>query len=83
MQSFMMERVYQHYRVIRMANKAKRFLEDLFNAYLNDSNQLPPAYKARVKEEGKHRVICDYIAGMTDRFAQDEFIRLFHPYERV
>jgi len=83
MQAFMMERVYRHYRVIRMANKAKRFLEELFKAYLTDINQLPPAYKERVEEEGKHRVICDYIAGMTDRFAQDEFIRLFHPYERV
>ena len=83
MQNFMRKEVYNHFRVVRMVTKAKRFVEDLFHAYLENENQLPPAYKARVAEDGKHRVICDYIAGMTDRFAQDEFIRLFYPYERV
>ena len=44
---------------------------------------LPLKHQVKMEREGRERVICDYIAGMTDRFALDEFKRLFEPYERV
>jgi dGTPase len=81
--SFLFDNVYRHYRVARMASKAKRFIAELFAAYVADARQLPPEYQERCAEEGVHRVACDYIAGMTDRYAQDEYTKLFHPFERV
>lgn len=83
MRDFLVSKLYQHYRVVRMSNKARRFIESLFENYLDNSDQLPPTTQARLKEEGKHRVICDYIAGMTDRYALDEYKKFFEPYERV
>jgi dGTPase len=80
---FLKKNLYQHYKVIRMSNKAHRFIEELFNVYLAKPDQLPPTSHSRIKHQGAHRVICDYIAGMTDRYAQDEYKKLFQPYERV
>ena len=80
---FLMRNLYHHYRVVRMSDKAKRFVKDLFEVYLKNSEQLPPAFSNRVSQEGPHRVICDYLAGMTDRFALDEYKRFFDPYEKV
>jgi len=83
LQQFLMVHVYQHYRVIRMASKARRFIEELFAAYVQNPGQLPDSALERVEEEGLHRAVCDYIAGMTDRYAQDEYLKLFAPFERV
>lgn len=83
MREFLTNNLYQHYRVVRMANKAYRFIGSLFNIYADMPEQLPPNTKARLKKEDKHRVICDYIAGMTDRYALDEYKKFFEPYERV
>jgi len=83
LRNLLLRKVYRHYRVVRMSEKAKRFVEDLFRAYCKKSEQLPPDYQAQVKKHGLERTVCDYIAGMTDRYAQDEYKRLFHPYERV
>lgn len=80
---FLHQELYQHYRVVRMTEKGQRLLRSLFESYLKKPGQLPPSVRERSKEEGLHRAICDYIAGMTDRFAQDEYKRLFEPYERV
>ena len=80
---FLMKHLYHHYRVVRMSDKAKRFVKDLFEVYLKNPEQLPPTFSGRVLSEGAHRVICDYLAGMTDRFALDEYKRFFDPYERV
>ena len=77
------DNVYQHYRVSRMAHKAKRFVKQLFKAFTAQPRQLPPYYQAWVEEQGLHQGVCDYIAGMTDRYAQDEYMRLFAPFERV
>ncbi|MFH1868302.1 MAG: deoxyguanosinetriphosphate triphosphohydrolase [Candidatus Omnitrophota bacterium] len=74
---------YKNYRVIRMAEKAKRFIKKLFDVYLSTPDILPPYYQAKIKEHGDYRVICDYIAGMTDRYALDEYKKFFEPYERV
>ena len=66
-----------------MTDKGQRFIRSLFEAYLKKPGQLPPTVKGRVQKDGLHRAICDYIAGMTDRYAQDEYRRLFEPFERV
>lgn len=80
---FLMNNLYKNFRVIRMSDKARRFIKDLFNVYLEKKEQLPPEDQSKIKKYGLHRVICDYIAGMTDRYALDEYKKLFEPYERV
>jgi len=83
LEDFLLHRVYHHYRVARMTNKAKRFIKDLFDSYIDDPSQLPPEFQEMIEHDGKERTVCDYIAGMTDRHAQDEYKRLFYPFERV
>ena len=83
LRKFLLDNLYQHYRVVRMSDKAARFIRDLFKVYLTKPQQLPPKFQKRLKKEGAHRVICDYIAGMTDRYALDEYKKFFEPYERV
>ena len=75
--------MYRHYRVHRMKSKARRILEALFLAYQSDPELLPAQYQQKAKVEGKERIICDYIAGMTDRYAIEEYERLFNPRQRV
>ena len=83
LRAFLKARLYRHYRVVRMSDKARRFLRALFDVYLARPEQLPPGSQKRLKSEGPHRVICDYLAGMTDRYAQDEYKKFFEPFERV
>ncbi|MEE2708324.1 MAG: deoxyguanosinetriphosphate triphosphohydrolase [Gemmatimonadota bacterium] len=83
LRKFLIANFYQHFRVARMSRKAVRFLEDLFQEYRADLRQLPPAARRDLETESAERVICDYIAGMTDRYALDDHKRLFDPYERV
>ncbi len=83
LEAFLNDKLYRHYRVVRMTTKAKRFVRELFQAYLADERQLPDDYRAAAHAEGLYRAICDYIAGMTDRYAQDEYKKLFYPFERV
>ena len=61
----------------------RRFLERMYEAYLAEPRLLPTRYVRRMDTVGRERVICDYIAGMTDRYCQDEYRRLFEPFERV
>ena len=83
MREILLNRLYRHYRVVRMSNKASRFLRSLFQVYIDDPRQLPPHAQAEIPKRGKHRVICDYMAGMTDRYALDQYKKFFEPYERV
>jgi dGTPase len=82
---FLYERLYRHWRVMRMQAKAQRVLEAIFEAYTQEPAQLPDAVQARiaVTKEPMERIVCDYMAGMTDRFALDEYARLFDPAVRV
>ena len=84
LRDFLYANVYRHYRVVRMAEKASRFLRELFGAYLSQPAQLPPGAQMRqqAEEAGLERVICDYIAGMTDRYALQEYEKLFDPFSR-
>ncbi len=79
----LMEKLYHHYRVVRMSIKAKRFIQELFKFYIANPRALPAPIQARLANEGIGRIVCDYIAGMTDRYALDEYKKLFDPYEKV
>ena len=83
LKDFLGRNLYKHYRVLRMANKAERILEGLFKVYSKEPRLLPPHFSSEIERVGKERLICDYIAGMTDRFALDEYKKLFDPYEKV
>ncbi len=83
LKDFLQKNVYQHYKVERMRVKAERFVTLLFSTYRDNPTLLPQKYRERIEIEPKERVICDYIAGMTDRYALDEYKKLFEPYERV
>jgi len=80
----LLERLYKHHRVSRMAMKAQKIMTDLFETYMDEPQQMPPHIHRRIEAgEQTARVVADYIAGMTDRFALDEYKKLFDPYERV
>lgn len=102
LKKFLMENLYRHYRVIRMADKAERIITELFKAYVHNPKIIPPSFLRRYdkkegarnprftvkgarveKEDPIERIVCDYIAGMTDRFALDEYKKLFDPHEKV
>ena len=83
LKAFLNTNMYRHFRVVRMGDKAARILRDLFQAYVDEPAQLPPRFQERIPEDGLQRVVCDYIAGMTDRFAMDEHLKLFDPTVRV
>lgn len=73
---FLRENLYWHYQVLRMTDKARRIIGDLFGAFMGDPRLLPPQYQRKAGED-KARAIADYIAGMTDRYAMKEHRRLF------
>jgi dGTPase len=78
------ERLYAHYRVTRMAMKAQKVIAGLFEAYTNEPRQMPPeARRAGGGGEPPARLVADYIAGLTDRSALEEYRRLYDPLERV
>ncbi len=77
LKDFLYTRLYRHHRVVRMAVKAERIIVDLFTAYANEPEILPAHVQELIEGYGLERTICDYIAGMTDRFAVDEHAKLF------
>lgn len=83
LKKFLFKNLYRHYRVERMADKAERILRDLFRAYTHNPKILPPWVFERAGSDDPMRAICDYVAGMTDRFALDEHQKLYDPHARV
>jgi dGTPase len=83
LEAFLHERVYRHHRVIRLALKGRRILRQLFDEFCRCPELLPERYFCHVGARGRERTICDYLAGMTDRYAQDEYLKLFQPYTNV
>jgi dGTPase len=73
---FLFQNLYRHYRVVRMSEKARRVVRDLFAAFTREPRLLPPEYQQRA-EDGLERAVCDYIAGMTDRYAIREHRRIY------
>jgi dGTPase len=76
LKQFLRLNLYQHYRVARMTNKARRIVADLFHAFITEPRLLPPQYRDQTMTEPA-RAVADYIAGMTDRYAIREHRRLF------
>lgn len=77
---FLTERMYRHWRVNRTRSQAKRLLAEMFQLFLSQPDVLPREWYVRVTEGDQQdlaRGVCDYIAGMTDRFAIEEHRRLF------
>jgi dGTPase len=74
---FLFDHLYWHFQVLRMAAKAQRIVRDLFTAFLSEPKLLPTDYQRQLGDGGQPRVIADYIAGMTDRYAIGEHKRLF------
>ncbi|NCC21785.1 MAG: deoxyguanosinetriphosphate triphosphohydrolase [Alphaproteobacteria bacterium] len=85
LRDFLFERMYRHYTINRIWLKVERLVHDLFKAFFEHPGCLPDRWQQDVKEAGgltddaaRARVICDYIAGMTDRYAMREHERLFN-----
>ncbi len=83
LKQFLGEHVYRHHRVLRMTSKAQRVLHELFEAFMGDTRLMPPEYHQAAQRISAARVVADYIAGMTDRYAILEHRRLFEPGERT
>jgi dGTPase len=83
LKSFLYQNVYCHHRVLMMQEKASRFIRELFGAYVSNVKQLPTRFRAWSDKVGVERAVSDYIAGMTDRYAQGEYKKLFHPFEHI
>jgi len=80
LRAFLWENMYRHYKVNRMISRAKRTVSDLFEAFMHDPSVLPTSWRRRAGEAGETataRVVCDYIAGMSDAFAIEEHRKLF------
>lgn len=80
LKKFLFERMYRHFRVNRSMSKAKRIVADLFTLLHAEPELLPPEWQAGcdgVRGMKSARRVCDYIAGMTDKFAIEEHKRLF------
>jgi dGTPase len=82
LKDFLYANLYRNYRVVRMQVKAERIVTDLFNAYRNEPLILPKHVQELVATYGLERTTCDYVAGMTDRFAVEEHRKLFEPTVR-
>jgi dGTPase len=90
LKQFLREQVYRHQRVLRMTTKAKRVVSALFTAFMDEIKLMPAehrdtALRAEQRDgvSGRARIVADYIAGMTDRYAILEYQRLFDPAERT
>jgi dGTPase len=78
------EHLYTHYRVTRMAMKAQKIIAGLFEGYMSEPRQMPPeARRPAAGGDSAARTVADYIAGMTDRSALEEFRKLYDPLARV
>ncbi len=82
LKDFLYQNMYHHYRIMRMSMRAEHFISEIFHSFVSEPKQLPPEEQARIKEEGIHRVVADYIASMTDRSAQWAYRGLFDPLTR-
>jgi len=82
LKDFLYKNLYRHYRVVRMQVKAERLITDLFNSYRSEPLMLPDTVQPLIATRGLERTICDYIAGMTDRYAVEEHQKLFNHLEK-
>ncbi len=83
LKDYLYQNMYRHYRLVRMQVKAERFISELFQAYMSEPEMLPTKTQQRLEYLPAERVIGDYIAGMTDRYAIEEWEKLFDPYRKA
>ncbi len=84
LRAFLYERMYKHFKVNRMRSQAKRILKELFHVFMSEPDTLPPPWREDAMQTAdvkRARIVCDYIAGMTDGFAMDEHRKLFDQAE--
>ena len=79
LKDFLYHNMYRHYRVVRMSAKADMILSRLFDTFLNNPKLMPTHIQEMTEEKGLEVAICDYIAGMTDRYAVEQYQKLFDP----
>jgi dGTPase len=80
LQSFLAERMYRHSRVVGIMERAQRVVRDLFGAYMDDADLLPQNWRVATMTDDRARYarqVCDFIAGMTDRYALSQHQHLF------
>ena len=81
LRQFLHQRMYRHFRVNRTRSQARRILKEMFALFMAEPNVMPTEWCERVEgcdDSGRARLVCDYIAGMTDRFAIEEHRKLFN-----
>jgi dGTPase len=81
LKKFLHENLYRHYQVMRVMQRARRVISELFAAFWQEPRLLPTQYQERMPQHGQARTIADYIAGMTDRYAIKEHQRLYAPLD--
>ncbi len=80
LRAFLYERMYKHYKVNRMRSQAKRILKELFALFMNEPDTLPDLWRRdaeQATDQRRARLVCDYLAGMTDNYAIELHRRLF------
>jgi dGTPase len=78
--------MYRHYLVNRQTSKARRVVSQLFELYMSEPNTLPEEWRRRAEAADgpdRARLVADYIAGMTDRYALEAHRKVFDPYARA
>ena len=83
LKAFLRKNMYQHYRVVRMSLKSQKVIRELFQIYTDHPETLPESYKEEIEKNGIIRTVTDFIAGMTDRFALEEYRKLTDPFIKV
>ena len=86
LKDFLFENMYRHYKLNRMTSKARRLVKDLFQLLVDEPECLPTEWRRRAGPPNSietARVVADYVAGMTDRYASDEYRRLFDVQSRI
>jgi dGTPase len=76
LRKFLYQNVYYHPRVSEVNRRACEMLRRVFEAYLVDPDRLGDGATRRIEQEGLHRTVCDYVAGMTDRYLMEEYARI-------
>ena len=76
LRKFLYANVYYHPRVAEVNQRACQMLKQVFESYVADPKQLGEVATSRLEQEGLHRTVCDYVAGMTDRYLIEEFGRI-------
>ena len=79
LRSFMFERVYKNPKAKGEEAKARRILQQLYEYYVKNPDRLPPDFRPQLDFDGMERTVCDYIAGMTDKYAMYKYDELFIP----